>query len=84
MADYLIAGRPILIHAPASTFLVKYARENNFAEVVDKEEKELLKKAIIKLIMNKKYSDELVTNAKKTFYKNHNAVDNSIKFEKLL
>jgi len=39
MTDYLISGSPILIHAPASTFLVKYARENNFAEIVDTEEK---------------------------------------------
>lgn len=84
LTDYLIAGRPILIHAPASTFLAKYAKENNFAEVVDKENDEMLKAAIRKLIANKEYSDWLVANAKTTFYKNHNSISNSIEFQKIL
>lgn len=84
LTDYLVAGRPILIHTPASTFLAKYAKENEFAEVVDTENNELLKEAIKKLISNKKYSDKLVLNAKKIFYQNHNAKINSLKFQKII
>ncbi len=73
LTDYLIAGKPILIHAPASTFLVKYARENDFAEIVDEENTEKLKTAIKKIITDRKFSEKIIRNAKKTFLKNHNA-----------
>jgi len=84
LTDYLISGSPILIHAPASTFLVKYAKENNFAEVVDNEDSKLLKEAIKKLVQDKKYSDKLIINAKNTFYKNHNSKINSLKLQEIL
>lgn len=84
LTDYLIAGRPILIHAPASSYLVKYAKDNNFAEVVDSENINFLKDAINKLIYDKKHSDILVINAKTTFYKNHNSINNSVEFQKIL
>lgn len=84
LSDYLIAGRPILINAPDFSFISKYAIENNFAEVVDKEDPEMLKLAIEKIANNKKYVNILVENAKKTFYKNHNAYDNSLKFQKII
>ncbi|MFA6393164.1 MAG: glycosyltransferase [Candidatus Paceibacterota bacterium] len=77
LTDYLMAGRPILIHAPASTFLAKYAKENNFAEVVDEENSDILKKAIKKLIIDKEYSSNLIINARKTFYNNHDASVNT-------
>jgi len=84
LTDYLIAERPILIHAPSSSFLVKYAKDNHFAEVVDKEDNDILKEAIIKLIKNKEYTDNLVANAKKTFYKNHDASVNSMIITKII
>lgn len=84
LTDYLMAGRPILIHAPASTFLAKYARKNDFAEVVDEENNDILKGAIKKLVNNKEYSSKLVNNAIETFNKNHDAKNNSFKFEKII
>ena len=84
LTDYLIAGRPMLIHAPASTFLVKYARENNFAMVVEKEDIEELQRAIRKLIVDKEFSKTIVQNAKNTFMKNHDASKNAIIFKKVL
>ncbi|MEI6580863.1 MAG: glycosyltransferase [bacterium] len=84
LTDYLISGRPMLIHAPASTFLVKYAKENGFAEIVDKEDKELLKGAIYKLVNNKKYVSMLIQNAQKTFSKNHDATINAKIFTKII
>jgi len=83
LTEYLIAGRPILIHAPTSTFLVKYAKENNFAAVVDEENTEKLKGAIKKLLTDKKLAKELVKNAKATFNKNHDANHNSLIFQEL-
>lgn len=84
LTDYLIAGRPILIHAPATTFLAKYAKENNFALVVDVEDNDIIKKAIIRIINDKEYANTLVTNAKKTFYKNHDAGKNSLKLQEII
>jgi len=83
LADYLISNRPILIHAPSSSFLAKYAKENNFAVVVDEENKEKLKIAIKKLLTDQKFSEELIENAKKTFFKNHDASRNAILFRSL-
>lgn len=83
LTDYLIAGRPILIHAPASTFLVKYARENNFAEVVDEENIEKLKESIKKILKDTEFSKTIIKNAKDTFLINHDATKNALNFQKL-
>lgn len=83
LTDYLIAGKPILIHAPSLSFLVHYAKENNFAAVVDKEDTEMLKEIIKKLILDKEFSKQLVENAKKTFFKNHDAKNNMTSFRLL-
>ncbi|MDD5638960.1 MAG: glycosyltransferase [Candidatus Pacebacteria bacterium] len=83
LADYLISNRPILIHAPSSTFLVKYAKENNFAVIVDEENIEKLKIAIKKLLTDQKFVEGLIDNAKKTFFKNHDSNKNSLFFQSL-
>jgi len=77
LTDYLIAGRPILIHAPNYAYISQYARQYNFAHVVKEENFELLKMGIKKLLFNNKYSKTLIYNAKKIFYKNHEALKNS-------
>ena len=76
LTDYLIAGRPILIHAPRSAFLVHYARENGFAHIVDEENTELLAQGIRTLLTDIPYSRTLVENAEKTFFMNHHAQKN--------
>ncbi|MDD5638908.1 MAG: glycosyltransferase, partial [Candidatus Pacebacteria bacterium] len=83
LADYLISNRPILIHAPSSTFLVKYAKENNFALVVDEENIEKLKNAIKTLLFDKILAKQLIKNAKNTFFKNHDANQNASIFQTL-
>jgi glycosyltransferase involved in cell wall biosynthesis len=83
LADYLISNRPILIYAPSSAFLVKYAKENNFAAIVDEENKEKLKIAIKKLLTDQKFVKGLIDNAKKTFFKNHDSNKNSLFFQSL-
>ncbi|MDD5638972.1 MAG: glycosyltransferase, partial [Candidatus Pacebacteria bacterium] len=81
LADYLISNRPILIHAPSSTFLAQYAKENNFALVVDEENIEKLKSAIKKLLFDKEFSKQIIENAKSTFFRNHDANKNALIFQ---
>lgn len=84
LTDYLISGRPILIHAPNSSFLVKYAKENGFALVVDKENIDSLKTAIKKLVHDKEFANQLIKNAQKTFFKNHDIIKNQEKLKNII
>jgi glycosyltransferase involved in cell wall biosynthesis len=84
LADYLVSGKPILIHAPKSSYLVKYAEKNNFAIIVDEENIEKLKIAIKKLLTDRKLAEELIKNAQKTFSENHNASRNALMLQLLL
>lgn len=83
LTDYLIAGKPILVHAPASSYLVKYAKERNFALSIDEENVELLKAGIKKILTEPIYAEELVKNAQATFFENHDANKNAEKFKKI-
>jgi len=83
LTDYLISNRPILIHAPSSTFLAQYAKENNFALVVDEENIEKLKNAIKTLLFNLEFAKQIIENAKDTFFKNHDANKNANSFKGL-
>jgi len=83
LTDYLVAGKPMLIHAPATAYLVKYAKENNFAMIVDKNDVEGLKKGIKTLIENPDLARQLIQNAKKTFFANHDANKNAEIFRAL-
>ena len=84
IVDYLISGKPILIHAPASTYLVKYAKEYDFGAVVEEENIEMLQKSIKHILTDKKYAQYLIKNARETFYKNHNIKDNIKVFYSLI
>jgi glycosyltransferase involved in cell wall biosynthesis len=80
LTDYLAAGRPMLIHAPATSTLVAYAKQRQFAEVVDTEDTRALQVAIRKIVSDIPASRKLVENAKKTFDENHEATANAKKF----
>jgi glycosyltransferase involved in cell wall biosynthesis len=83
LADYLISNKPILIHAPSSTFLTQYAKKNNFAYIVDEENTEKLKSAIKALLFDKTFTKQIIENAKSIFFKNHDANRNALLFQKL-
>lgn len=83
LADYLIAGRPMLIHAPATTTLVKYAKAHQFAYVVDREDIKQLKQAIRRLLLDIPLAHQLIANAKATFVQNHDAKKNALVFRSL-
>ncbi len=76
LTDYLIAGRPILVHAPSGSALVEYARENNFASIADQNDPKLLAQKLKDLLRDTTYGDTLVVNARATFHKNHMAEKN--------
>ena len=84
LTNYLVAGRPILVHSPAKSHLTQYAMDNNFAMVVDQEDITDLQIAIRKLLTNKDLRIQLVENAKKTFYANHDLTKNAQLFRSLL
>ncbi len=83
LTDYLIAGKPMLIHAPASSHVIQYAKKNNVACCVDEDSIEKLKEGIKKLLTNHLYAEELVKNAKATFFRNHDANKNFSLFKAL-
>ncbi len=70
--EYLISGRPILIHAPRGSYITEYAKKHNFALVVDEENIEKLKEAIRELCNNKELVTKLVDSAWQTATLNHN------------
>ena len=82
--SYLISNTPIIAYGPKDVAQIKYAIENEWAYVVCKRSIKELKDKIIRLINDISYNKKLVKNAKKTFYKFHNARDVRIDFQKVL
>lgn len=52
LAEYLASGRPILVHAPADTFLAWYFRQNDCGWVVDQDDPQRLLSAIEEIATN--------------------------------
>ena len=66
MPEYLAAGHPILVHAPAYSYVANYARQEEFALVVDQPDPELLRQAILDLKRDGELRLRLVANARRT------------------
>ena len=67
LAEYLAAGRPILVHAPPDAYVTRYAREHGFAEIVDEPDAVALARAVERLATDETRRAELVANAAATF-----------------
>jgi glycosyltransferase involved in cell wall biosynthesis len=78
--DYLAAGRPVLIHAPCDCFIVDYARQNKFAEVITDNSSDSLARAIESLIKDSDKQHELIKHSFKTLC-NH---DSELKYNELV
>lgn len=65
LPEYLVAGRPILIHAPSYSYSAWYGKKHQCAEVVDTYDPTRLRNAISKIKDNINYRNFLVTNARK-------------------
>lgn len=83
LTDYLMSGKPMLIHAPATSYIIQYAKENNFARCVENESITDLQDAITQLLSDSEYTDKQIANAQTTFWKNHDANKNALIFKSL-
>lgn len=71
LPEYLAAGRPIIVHAPADSYLSYHAKKNNSGLVIDRLDSKFLKRSILKLIEDKKLQETLSQNAYKTSLNHH-------------
>lgn len=69
-ADYLAAGRPILVVGPPYSTLVQYASEEGFAEVVTELNVDMLAQAIQRMLFPD-HAAMLAARAHDVFYRNH-------------
>ena len=73
-ADYLAAGRPILVFGPRYSSLVRYAEEQGFAEIVDEFDESLLAHGIQRIFSDSAYRSQLCQRSLAVFDQNHNIV----------
>jgi len=69
---FMLSGRPTIIYSAPVTGIARYAKEENWAMVVEVRSPEKLAEAIVELIRNPCRSEELINNAKALAEKNHN------------
>lgn len=62
--EYLLAGRPILVHSPRDSYLSWLARREGFGYVVDQPDAELLARAIDRLLTDQPLRSQLVFRAR--------------------
>jgi len=79
-ADYLAAGKPILVFGPKYSSLVRYASEQGFAEVVHEFSPVALAQAIGKIACSSLYREQLAARAIEVFSANHNMKHQQLKF----
>lgn len=64
MGEYLASGRPILVHAPADSFVSSYFREHQCGIVVDQNEPAMLARAIHRILDEEELRRGLTENAR--------------------
>lgn len=82
--EYLVSGRPILVHAPKVSYIARYARQHAFACIVDENDAQGLAQQIAKLIVDKEVVERIVSNAWKTALANHDGQKISESLRQLL
>ena len=70
-ADYLAAGKPILVFGPAYSSLVQYASEQGFAEIVQEFNTEALARGVSNIIDSPSRQRELSDRSLAVFSRNH-------------
>jgi glycosyltransferase involved in cell wall biosynthesis len=70
-ADYLAAGKPILVFGPKYSSLVRYASEQGFAEIVDEFSRDALAKSIQRIEFSPLYREHLSARSLEVFSANH-------------
>jgi glycosyltransferase involved in cell wall biosynthesis len=70
-ADYLAAGRPILVFGPPYSSLVHYGAQEGFAEIVTEFSADALARGIHNIVASPEHRDTLASRALEVFSKNH-------------
>ena len=83
-ADYLAAGKPILVFGPSYSSLVTYARREGFAEIVTDAEAEPLALAIQRIAVNQEHRQQLSSRALQVFSKYHDIARQRTEFMAVL
>jgi glycosyltransferase involved in cell wall biosynthesis len=63
-SEYLAVCKPILVHAPADSFLSWYFRQNNCGMVVDHNDRQLLKESLDRLLVDETLRQSLAVAAR--------------------
>jgi glycosyltransferase involved in cell wall biosynthesis len=82
--EYLASGRPILVHAPANSFVSCYFREHECGVVVDRSDPAMLAQAIGRIIEDAKLRRQIGENARVRAESDFSLVSIQAKFVKLL
>jgi glycosyltransferase involved in cell wall biosynthesis len=83
-ADYLASGRPILVFGPKYSTLVRYARQEGFAEIVDEFDAAALRTGIQNIALSQSRQQALARRSLETFAKNHDIERQRREFQTLL
>jgi glycosyltransferase involved in cell wall biosynthesis len=82
--EYMISGTPIIVFAPESTAIVKYAKKYEWAEIVTSSNDLELSSAIRQLLENKNLREKLGKNAINIAEENHSSTNVSRNFISML
>jgi glycosyltransferase involved in cell wall biosynthesis len=64
LGEYVVSGRPILVHAPADSYIASIAREDGIGEVVGEPSIDELIEAILRIRDDSRHRGDTVVNAK--------------------
>lgn len=84
LTDYLASGRPMLVHAPAGSYVARFTREHDTGIVVDRDDVRALADAIREFLRDPSSADRYVGNALRMFQERHDARKNSRKLWEIL
>lgn len=83
-ADYLAAGKPVLVFGPPYSTVVHYALQEGFAEVVTECSVDALTRAIERVLLAPGYGAALRAKALEVFFRNHDIDRQRAQFQLLL
>ena len=84
IGEYLAAKRPVLVHAPADSFVAWYFRKYSCGYVVDQDDPEVLAQAIIYLLQDKKLQQAMSDNAYLRAKEDFDIIEAQKKFQDLM
>lgn len=82
--DYLVSGRPMLVHAPDYSYIARYSREHDIGIVVDRNDIGALAGAVREFLRDPSRSSRYVENALNVFKAHHDARENAKKLWRLI